>query len=199
MSVNYITSYCKITNGKIIVDGKQVAEFHQSFPVCMDEMYLKYVNDYPKFYKMDNLSKLGFLASEFLLRSRKFSDSYEAAVILSNSSSSLDTDNRYFETSKKAPSPGLFVYTLPNIVNGEISIRNGFKGESSFLITPEFDPNIVFSYCDVILEKKIKICVTGWLEVLENKYNAFLYTVERTATGIAKEHTTENIKHLYEN
>ena len=197
--MNYITSYCKIGNGKIIVDGRQITEFNEPFPACMEQMYSTYVSDYPKFYKMDNLSKLGFLASEFLLRNRTFADPYEVAVILTNASASLDTDNRYFEASRKAPSPGLFVYTLPNIVNGEISIRNGFKGESSFLITQKFDPNIVFGYCNAILEKKIKICITGWVEVLENKYDAFLYVVEKVASGIAKKHTIENSKHLYEN
>lgn len=34
------------------------------------ELYHKYVADYPKFFKMDTLSRLGFVASELLCRKK---------------------------------------------------------------------------------------------------------------------------------
>ena len=40
---------------------------------------------------------------------------------------------------KDFPSPALFVYTLPNIVSGEISIRNKWGGESSAYVLASYD------------------------------------------------------------
>ena len=96
---------------------------------------------YPKFYKMDQLSKLGWLTAEILIDDEFKEQNYrtdEVGIVLSNASASLDTDIRYYESVADIPSPALFVYTLPNIVSGEISIRHGFKGENAFFIFAEF-------------------------------------------------------------
>ena len=60
------------------------------------------------------------------------------AIVLMNRSASLCNDLHYCKTildkEHYFPSPALFVYTLPNIVTGEIAIRNKFYGESIFYI-----------------------------------------------------------------
>ncbi len=93
----------------------------------------RYFNiSYAKFFKMDNLCKLGFLASELLLRKRKnISEKYpgdEVGILLSNAGSSIDTDRNHqksiSERDEYFPSPSVFVYTLANIVIGEICIRH---------------------------------------------------------------------------
>jgi hypothetical protein len=155
--------------------------------------------NYPKFYKMDNLSRLGFLASEVLLKGKDISsvNPFEISVVLSNSKGSLDTDASYFESMKKVASPALFVYTLPNIVNGEISIRHGLKGESTFFVTPSFDPDLLYAYSDEILKEKSKLCLAGWVDVLGERYEAFLYLIGKDNTGLKEKHSVENIKSLY--
>lgn len=165
----------------------------------MEEVYIHLKLNYPKFYKMDNLSKLGFLASEMLLNRADLSslNPFEISVVLSNSSASLDTDKNYLESTKKAASPALFVYTLPNIVNGEISIRHGLKGESSFFVTRSFDAELLCGYCGEILEEKSKLCLAGWTEVLDQKYEAFLYLVGKDNLGLNKQHSIENINSVY--
>lgn len=93
--------------------------------------------NYPKFYKMDNLSKLGFLAAEMILKNPTLILDFkkeDIAIVLYNRNSSLDTDINYFETVKEMASPALFVYTLPNILIGELCIRHGFKGENIFFL-----------------------------------------------------------------
>ena len=35
------------------------------------------------------------------------------------------------------PSPSIFVYTLPNIVSGEIAIRHKYYGESTCYVLPD--------------------------------------------------------------
>ena len=94
---------------------------------------------------MDNLCKAGTLAAEILLRDVDFDRETvkpDWAVVLMNSASSLDDDRHYQTTIQDAenyyPSPAVFVYTLANIVTGEIAIRHKIGGESSFYVFPSF-------------------------------------------------------------
>lgn len=105
------------------------------------ELYRTHVGDYPKFFKMDPLSRLGFVASEMLLNQLKQSDNQtneQYGVLLFNRSSSMADDVAFQATIQDSsnwfPSPALFVYTLPNIVTGEIAIRNHFQTETNFMV-----------------------------------------------------------------
>ncbi|HEV8513410.1 MAG TPA: hypothetical protein VGQ59_09035 [Cyclobacteriaceae bacterium] len=134
---------------------------------------------------MDTLSKLGFLASEILLSKKSYATD-SIALVLSNSSSSLDTDKRYWETVKIHASPSLFVYTLPNIVMGEICIRHGIKGESIFFVTPKFDAEWITSYVDLLWnEENIKYCLAGWVEVMGDQADVFLYLADKSSVQSA--------------
>ena len=96
------------------------------------ELYRRFVGDYPKFFKMDTLCRLGFIAAELLLKNEQVD-----AVILANRSASIKNDTDYLATISEGnyyPSPALFVYTLPNIVTGEIAIRHHIQGETAFYI-----------------------------------------------------------------
>jgi hypothetical protein len=196
---NFIQGYCKIRKGIVTENGEEVFSSTKPLNDFLDEFYNHLNPNYPKFYKMDSLSKLGFLSCEVLLKETDVTslNPFDVSVVLSNSSSSLDTDKNYFESTKKAASPALFVYTLPNIVNGEISIRHGFKGESSFFVTSQFNPDLLCMYCDELLEEKSKLCIAGWTEVMDEKYETFLYLVGKKSTGLGKIHLVENIKSLY--
>ena len=195
--MNYIQGYCRIRDCKVIANGKELFSLSAPLAEFVERFYHSLNLSYPKFYKMDHLSKLGFLASEVLIRdsNAKTFSPYDVSVVLSNASSSLDTDKNYFETTKKAASPALFVYTLPNIVNGEISIRHGLKGESAFFVTPQFDPDLLCGYCDELLKEKSKLCLTGWVEVMGENYDVFLFLIGKDKSD--KEHMVENIKSLY--
>ena len=187
-----------IRDGKMIHNGEVIFSSGSPLSNFLEEIYNQLKLNYPKFYKMDNLSKLGFLAAEVLLSEtdRPALNPYEISVVLSNSSASLDTDRNYLESTKKVASPALFVYTLPNIVNGEISIRHGLKGESSFFVTPTFDADLLLTYGDEILEEKSKLCLTGWTEVLNEKYEVFMYLISKNHGDLGK-HSIENINSLY--
>lgn len=136
---------------------------------------------YPKFYKMDNLSKLGWLGTEVLLKENFERERYLAediGVVLMNASSSLDADIKYFESTKDIASPALFVYTLPNIVIGEISIKHNFKGESAFFIFEQFDAGFLEEYVTNLFNNDIvQVCICGWVEVLADAYEAVLFLV----------------------
>ena len=157
--------------------------------------------EYPKFHKMNSLSQLGIIAADVLLKGTDLASEYlpdQIGVVLSNATSSLDTDIEYFETLKKIPSPSLFVYTLPNIVAGEICIRHHFKGENAFFVFEEFDGPFLSLYVDNILgNNSAQACLAGWVEVLADHYDVFLYWAEKQKRELGIEHTAENLIKLY--
>ncbi len=156
--------------------------------------------DYPKFYKMDNLSKLGFLAAEILVRegNLKRYASHEVGVVLSNGTASLDTDLRFQQSTKSVASPSLFVYTLPNIVVGEICIRHKITGENTFFVTPEFDPELLTLYTSSIFNQgHTQACIAGWVDVLDEQHDAFLYVTEKETPSQGIEQSTSILKKLY--
>ncbi|MDR1525000.1 MAG: hypothetical protein LBS79_07090 [Tannerella sp.] len=127
--------------------------------------------EYRKFYKMDALSKLGFLASELVLGSidRELLKE-DTGIALFNRSASLETDRRYRQTicdkNNFFPSPSEFVYTLPNIVAGEISIRNKIHGETAFYIAPCFRGDRLCEAIDGMIRfAGMKYVLAGWTEV----------------------------------
>ena len=134
-------------------------------------LYRQYVGDYPKYYKMDPLSRLGFIASELLLQAEgaeRFVACDDRAVIFFNHSSSVCADRQYIETIADPdncfPSPSVFVYTLPNIVTGEIAIRNGYHGETSFYILPRQDDRLMQQILQASsLDSTTQSILCGWL------------------------------------
>jgi hypothetical protein len=187
--------YCIIRNNTIWKDGKVIFEHpNRSLDDFMAEAYTWLKAAYPKFYKMDRFSKLGFLASEIVLHGvRAKYEADEIALVLSNSNSSLDTDLRYWDTVKTIASPSLFVYTLPNIVAGEICIRHGIKGESLFFVSRQFDAEWTTTYVDLLLShQKAKCCLAGWIDVLGDHADVFLYLTDQSisaSTLLARYHS----------
>ncbi len=156
--------------------------------------------NYARFYKMDNLSRLGWLASEVLLKDSFNNEDYQPediALVLSNANASLDTDLRYMNSVNDTPSPSVFVYTLPNIVTGEICIRNGFKGENAFFISEQFDSGFIESYVNDLFDSNVvKACICGWVELLGDDYKAFLFLIENKAAGESVIFSTENMNSI---
>lgn len=105
----------------------------------LSEIYKKYVGDYPKYHKMDALSRLAFLATELLLSRGDVPQDSKRATILFNRTSSVVADRCHLGSIAKPgefyPSPSVFLGTLPNIATGEIAIRHGYTGETSLYIT----------------------------------------------------------------
>jgi 3-oxoacyl-[acyl-carrier-protein] synthase-1 len=166
------------------------------------EFYRSLQLDYPKFFKMDGLSKLGVLASEIIFKDEKkrFEPTENIAVICFNRSSSLDIDTKYQATIQNNedyfPSPSLFVYTLPNIVTGEIAIRNKFFGETSFYVCKEFDAKqIVGIVKNAFSDKTTTALLTAWIEHFEEKHEVMMMLVEREEGEVEfTEKQVQNIK-----
>jgi hypothetical protein len=137
----------------------------------LTEIYKSLHIEYGKFYKMDRLSKAGFLAAEYLMREFDREEPKEdMAIVLFNRSSSLDADMRFRQTIDSPdnyyPSPSDFVYTLPNIVTGEIAIRNKIFGETAFYLLPEYQEDVIADIVnDFLATDGVNYVLAGWVEV----------------------------------
>lgn len=201
LTEKYITGYCSVANGIIAKDGNTLLEHQSDLQGLLLAAYQHLQLTYPKFYKMDSLSKLGWLAAEFLLKDTFNKDDYqpeETGIILANANSSLDDDVKYWESIKEVASPSLFVYTLPNIVIGEICIRNHFKGEQALYIQPEFDAGFIAQQMNYLLDKNImQACICGWVDVFGEDYKAFLFLVEKKKTGTSVVFSGEKMNEIF--
>lgn len=188
-----ITASCIITEGAVFKNEHSVFENRDAtLQDLLLAVYKGFELAYPKFYKMDNLCKLGWLAAEVLLQNTDLNNRYRPAkigLVIANANSSLDNDIKYQQTISDVPSPSVFVYTLPNIVIGEICIRNNFKGEHAFFIQENFDAKFIHQQVSYLLDQGIlDACICGWAEVLGQNYKAALFLIERAGT---QEHSLE--------
>lgn len=193
------THTIRITPEEVILDqrklwegkkelGEQEGQEHHSL---LTTLYKQMIGNYPKFYKMDGLSRLGFVASEILLNAEKeeteeeekleerkeeeIKNLEERAIIFFNHSSSIASDRNYKESIKDKdnyfPSPSIFVYTLPNIVTGEIAIRNHFHGETSFFILPDKDERMMEEILQASCrDDQSKSFLTGWIDYEDERH-----------------------------
>jgi hypothetical protein len=204
----YISSSCVIRKGTVHKNGVAVFENKQAgLQDFLLSVYQHYGSKYPKFYKMDGLSKLGWLAAEVLLKEGFVASNYrpeDIGLILSNANASLDTDLRYYETAKDIASPALFVYTLPNIMAGEICIRHNFKGENGFFIFEKFDAGFIQQYVNNLFNNNtLQACICGWVELLNDEYEVALFLIEQKSAIDQSSmqflpFTTENIINIYQ-
>ena len=233
-----ITHHVTLSSEQAVVDGRNIHTEGKGKQRIVD-VYKRYIGDYPKFYKMDMLSRLGFVASELLLAEerfhaaesrdqaclgyaeakkrsdeiqrfhaaesrdqaclgyaeakkrsdgiqgyRQFEPSNDRAVILFNRSSSIHNDKLYLESiagDEYFPSPSLFVYTLPNIVTGEIAIRNHYHGETSFYILPSRNDELMKRIIEAsVADDKMESVLYGWIDFEDDDhYIADLFIMQK--------------------
>lgn len=164
-----VSTVC-LTPSETLLNGKIISKSN------INAIYREHIGDYPKFFKMDSLCKLGFVAAELILKGLTPEQKERAAIILFNRNGSLITDRNYQKTIADGnyfPSPALFVYTLANIVTGEIAIRHKIFGESSFYVLPHKDLEMMDEVVkNVYLTSDPSFILTGWVDY-ENE-NDFL-------------------------
>ena len=173
----YIKSYVQFSQQTARFNGVELnIEKNESLSGFAKNIY-NYLNlSYPKFYKMDNMSKFGLLAAEFLFKDE--SHHPNVSLIFANKSSSLDTDIIYHKSIESStaffPSPSIFVYTLPNIVLGEICIKHKIQGENMFFILDNFDANTYIETVSLQYRlNKADTFILSWIEVFKDKLNVF--------------------------
>ena len=150
----------------------------------LTELYRKWVGDYPKFFKMDTLSKLGFLLTEMLVHDEpdRFTFREDRAVLVFSREGCVANDRHYAESMKDFPSPALFVYTLPNIVSGEISIRNKWGGESSAYVLASYDEARIWDLVRQDFQDKCtQSALVAWIDCTsDNEWVTNAWLVDKT-------------------
>lgn len=155
--------------------GLEVILTRQTGSLNADDLYRNMNLSYPKFFKMDDLCKWSFLGAEMLLgesENRLYKDMEPdgISIVLATSSGCLQVDKKYAETMTTIPSPGLFVYTLPNIMLGELSIRHGFKGEQLCLVQARMnEEELRLAAEDLVLNRGMQAVLYGWADVTGGK------------------------------
>ena len=141
---------CKIYKGAIIVNGSFVFEMlGGDFSTFAKGAYKHLGIDYPKFFKMDALSKLAFLGVEYLLEGFSSEEKESLALVFANHSASLDTDLRH----------------------QEIAIRHGLRTESSFFIFDQYPSEFFSQYSQYLLQAgKAKKVLCAWVELMAEDY-----------------------------
>lgn len=197
-----ITRYCSIQPPVLLLNGSIVFSQEKTDPADFLKSAYRGLNiQYPKFFKMDNLSKLAFLSAEILLKDTNLTARYpseEIGLILLNASSSLETDEKHQESISDRgnyfPSPSVFVYTLPNIMSGEIAIRHKIKGENAVFIAEKPDPQTIFQLVsELFLQNRVSCCITGWVEAYHASLSSCLMLVEKDELANSLSEPGENI------
>jgi hypothetical protein len=175
MSGILITSCCRIQPGTVFLNDKPWYEAGEKASGdrlgFFSAVYERLGIDYRKFFKMDALSKLGFLASELVLAGMdRETPKEDLGIAMINRSASLEADRKYQQTIRHPdnffPSPSDFVYTLPNIVLGEIAIRHKIYGETAFYLMPALRWERLAEIVDAMIHQAgMKQVLAGWVEV----------------------------------
>ncbi|RSK41382.1 3-oxoacyl-ACP synthase [Mangrovimonas spongiae] len=198
---SYISSFCRIKNNHVTLNGDTVFSKEGTYSEFIKSAYKNLDIKYPKFFKMDRLSKLAFIAANVVLNHENVTPEQEEniAIVFSNKASSLDSDRTHQTSIQNKenyyPSPAVFVYTLPNICIGEISIKYKLYSENSFFIFDNFNAKHLLTYANNLLDtKKADKVLCGWVEYDGNNYDALLYLVGNKGKT---EHNTTEINTLY--
>lgn len=180
-----ITSTVVIKSDTCYVNGEKVFKIDSSSEDGWFKQIYRFIQpEYPKFYKMDQLSQAAFLAVELLKIYGKTDitslHDEEVAMLFANRETSSVTDALFIDSYENngSPSPSLFVYTLPNILLGELSIRNKWYGENIFTVFPKFALGFYEMNATVLLDDSAAMVLCGWINVTQNQQEIVIFTIE---------------------
>lgn len=167
----------EINAGEVLVNDSVVfSDKSADFGTFIREAFKSRGENNMKFYKMDDLCKLGYVAAAWLLDGIEFGEE-ECGMVLSGKYGCLDTDMKHQQIIDKegdaASSPAVFVYTLPNVVAGEISIRHHIKGENTWFWSDERTMSDLKHYASLMAgASDLRYCIIGHLDFLNGEYFA---------------------------
>jgi hypothetical protein len=182
-----ITHWIKIIEGNMVRDGHIITTRKDTAP---ENFYRQLQYSYPKFFKMDVLCKWAWLGAETLLHDQaafayEGMDKNRIAVVMATAHGCLEVDKKYQQSMQTIPSPALFVYTLSNIMLGEICIRHGFKGEQMCLVNDRFDSSELYFYVSDLLENRgMDACLCGWVDAVNDEYDVRMFWVVKDGKGL---------------
>lgn len=175
----------KITTNSVVLDNKRL-QTSFSGQKMLKEIYQQYIGNYPRFHKMDILCQLGFISSELLLDTEgedRFIECMDRAIIIYGRNASVVADRNYQQTISDLnafyPSPSFFVYTLPNIVAGEIALRNHVHGETAYIAVENKDQMVEHIECFIETAHHINSILCGWVDATSiNEFEVEMWIIK---------------------
>jgi hypothetical protein len=181
----FIQQYTYWNPNEIVSNGHTILDFsHLEIPEKPMALYRSLGIQYPKFFKMDPLSKVAFLTATLTIPDPIEVDNNKVATIITTTNGCITVDKQFQESMQHIASPALFVYTLPNIMLGEICIKYGFKGEQTCLIAKPKPWHILVDYItDLIQHQGTQACLCGYVDVTNAHQEASLFWVNTTPSN----------------
>ena len=180
-----IKSWCQIHSDTVSLNGETI-QFQLSSGMCWKKQLYKNLDlDYPKFYKMDDLSKLCVLGVSMLEKDGAL-DEYgeeDVSMIFCNSNASTYTDILFKDSLEgQIPSPSLFVYTLPSVCIGELTILKQYYGSGCFYVSNCISSLPLKELIEIELSKGYKSVLISWLDRSKEKDFALFFIFENPAS-----------------
>ena len=175
----------QISQGQVNVDETSAFVSSQTdFHTFSREAFKSREEANMKFYKMDDLCKLGYLASAWLLDGIEYGEE-ECGIVMSGKYGCLDTDIRHQQIidseGDSSASPAVFVYTLPNVVAAEISIRHHIKGENIWFWSEDKTMSDIKKYAYILAASRdLKYCIAAHIDFINGDYFAIFELLENT-------------------
>lgn len=194
----YIHHVVSLSNHALTADGLVLHQLQGDAPgETITTLYRTLGISYPKFFKMDLLSKAAFLATEVLVQTLgNIEDKDRVATVLTTHNGCMDVDEKFEASRTELASPALFVYTLPNIMLGEICIRNQFKGEQMCTLSEQMDvPFTDFYVHDLLQQRNASACLCGFAEAYGDRLDVRLIWVSAEPGG--QPFTPELLHHIF--
>ena len=151
-------------------DGTRVEDKYLSFKTVWKPYFKKYIADTSRFFKMDLYSRLAYISTTLLAKDLlDGSEPEDRALFIFTQNGSVLADRKHLSTFSDPeaffPSPAVFINTLPNVVLGEIAVRNVIKGETTLVMLPGRDDAAM----DGILEATLSatrpaVMLCGWVD-----------------------------------
>jgi hypothetical protein len=188
-----VISFCKISGHSIVLDGERQPDLEshlqgQMLSEKFDNLFKVMHGDYPRFYRLDDYSKLGIIAAELILRKAGLdtvTPKPDMGIILHTRSGTLYADSMYAQTIQDIldfnPDPELFARIHSNAVCSDIALRNNITGESAVFLSDGFNYEMFYRMgADVFAtDPDVKQLLMGYLECYGSYASAFFCLVEK--------------------
>lgn len=168
-------------NGHFEVDGRVLATGAGDVDVDLATAWAALGATYDRFHRTDRLARLVLLCGEALLADLPDDDDLHerTGMLLTGRHGSLDTDQRHHQALLQGqPSPAVFVYTLPNIALGELSICHRLFGPGLCLLEDAPDAGRLADLCRWMLDGEgMRRVICGRADIFAGEVSAtFLLT-----------------------
>lgn len=134
------------------------------------EIFKKYLADGSRFFKMDLYSRLAYVGTTLLAKDAlEDAGSEDRALVIFTQNGSVLADRKHLSTFSHPdeffPSPAVFINTLPNVVLGEIAVKNSIKGETTLVLLSDRDETAMQRIIEAtVAATRPSVLICGWVD-----------------------------------